>query len=389
MSQSPRQLRSNSRGDQASPENRFSSGLSLESWKQLLNEIAIQWPVRNWQDLGVVVGCSGGADSVGLVSSLATLRSRSTPSQSTQIELHGDPARSARGFLVVGHFNHRLRGEQSDADQSLVEDLCQRLKLSCRVAGCDSVHRDEATMRDQRMRFLIDTAKATGARYVALAHSADDNVETILHHLMRGTGPAGLSGMSHARPLDQDLVLVRPLLRTKRELIRSALTTRGISWREDASNLDPAYRRNWIRHEVLPLIESRYPRAVEAIGRAIDGQQQWRRVIDRLAANWLEQNQLADQPVTLRRDESLEAAVAVAAAQRLWHQQGWPRRSMNQSHWTRLAETLGSQPVDRTTGNHQSQERFSLPFGVDVIVQHDRVTLKREKPSQSGSDGEN
>lgn len=221
-------------------------------------------------------------------------------------------------------------------------------------------------MRDDRMRFLVQTAHATGARYVALGHSADDNVETMLHHLFRGTGPAGLAGISSPRSLAQDLVLVRPLLHIRRALIRSALASQSIPWREDASNDDVAYQRNWIRHELLPIIESRYPNAVEAIGRSMDGQRQWRKIIDPLAEAWLDEHQVQTCPVMLQRDQETDPAIVVAALQKLWNRCGWPRGDMTQRHWTQLARTL----------SHHQTTRYALPAGIDVQAQENLVTLR-------------
>ncbi len=216
------------------------------------------------------------------------------------------------------------------------------------------------------MQFLVDVAHAAGARYLALAHSADDNVETVLHHLMRGTGPAGLAGIGSPRAINDDLVLVRPLLGSRRQLIRRALDDAGITWREDASNLDPGYGRNWIRHELIPVIESRYPQASEAIGRAIKGQRQWRRVIDRLAVQWLDEHQVSLDPITLRRGRGTgDPAIVVAAIQLLWTQSDWPRGGMTQTHWLRVAQTLSS----------DSPQRYALPGGIEVIAEPDEVRI--------------
>jgi tRNA(Ile)-lysidine synthase len=220
-------------------------------------------------------------------------------------------------------------------------------------------------MRSARLKFLVDVAHAAGARYLALAHSADDNVETVLHHLFRGTGPAGLAGIGSPRAIDDDLVLVRPLLGTRRQLIRRALDDAGITWRDDASNLDPGYGRNWIRHELLPVIESRYPQASEAIGRAIEGQRQWRRVIDRLAVQWLDEHQVSFVPITLRRNRDADPAIVIAAIQMLWTESAWPRGEMTQSHWLRVAKTLSS----------DSPQRYALPGGIEVIAESDQVTI--------------
>ena len=325
-----------------------------DPWQQLLGEVARSWPPDRWRDLGVVIGCSGGADSVSLTHALASLRQPAAGETTPP-----------RGFLLVAHFNHRLRGRASDDDQESVVALSRELDLRCRCGRAETPRSDEASMRSARLQFLVDVAHRAGARYLALAHSADDNVETVLHHLMRGTGPAGLAGIGSPRAIDTDLVLVRPLLGTSRQLIRAALNDAGISWREDASNLDLGYGRNWIRHELIPVIESRYPHASEAIGRAVAGQRQWRQIIDRLAAQWLDEHLVCLQPMTLRRDRDAEPAIVIAAIQMLWTQADWPRGKMTQSHWLQVAQTLSSTPP----------QRYALPAGIEVVAKADQVTI--------------
>ena len=169
------------------------------TWEHLLTRIAAAWPPRRWRDVGVVVGCSGGADSVGLLIALNQLR---------QSEAEGQPP--PRGFLIAAHFNHGLRGDESDGDELFVRDLAAQFKIRSATEHTTETNRDEASMRQERLRFLQQTADAAGARYIVLGHTADDNVETVLHQLMRGTGPAGLAGIGSPRSVGQDLVLVRP-----------------------------------------------------------------------------------------------------------------------------------------------------------------------------------
>ena len=101
----------------------------------------------------------------------------------------------------------------------------------------------------------------------------------MLHHLLRGTGPAGLTGINHTRSIGTDLVLYRPLITASRLEIRTALNEVEQSWREDSSNQQLHYQRNWIRHELIPTIERRYPHAVDAINRAVqdngNGEASW------------------------------------------------------------------------------------------------------------------
>lgn len=328
-------------------------------WLQLLDQLSDAWPPVRWRDVGVVVGCSGGADSVGLLRALTEL-SESIGGQSS-----GD--RPSRGFLIAAHFNHALRAEASGADEQFVRQLAAQLGVGLACGRATSDRRDEASMSRERIAFLTRVAKESGARYVALAHSSDDNVETVLHHLIRGTGPAGLAGIGPYRSLDADLVLVRPLLGVSRAWIRRGLAELDQAWREDASNENTDYRRNWIRHELIPLIQTQYPDAVAAIARAIEGQREWRSTIDSLARQWIDSHRQRASPLTIRRDPGSPAAVVVAAAQQLWDTAGWPRGEMTREHWLRLAHTLTSR-VD---------QRYTLPSRIEVAATVNEVTLIR------------
>lgn len=327
------------------------------SWDQLLAELVAAWPPSRWRDVGVVVGCSGGADSVALLTALCQLRLRS-------LTAGQEPP---RGFIVAAHLNHGLRGAESAADEAFVRALSGQLQVRFATRHATGTDRDEANLRSKRMEFLQETADATGARYIVLGHTADDNVETVLHHLMRGTGPAGLTGIGSPRSIGPDLVLVRPLLQLSRQLIRMGLRSIEQPWREDSSNTDIDYRRNWIRHRLIPLIESEYPDAVAAITRAVEGQRDWRTVIDRLARRWLGEHRRSLHPPTLGRDPHTDLPVVVAATQMLWAELDWPRREMTREHWLRLANTIQS----------DAAARFSLPGQVDVVARGEIVQFSR------------
>lgn len=327
------------------------SPVNSPAWRQILSVLESAWPVHRWQHVGVVVGCSGGADSVGLLCSLVHLAKKQN--------------QDSRGFLVAAHYNHGLRGSESDGDEHFVRDLAQQLNVRFVTSRSSEHAKDEASLRSQRLQFLEQTAQQAGARYISVAHSADDNVETVLHHLMRGTGPAGLAGISQTRPIGSDLVLVRPLLAVPRSLIRQGLREIQQDWREDSSNVDIDYRRNWIRHELIPSMESEFPQVVHAIGRAIEGQAGWRELVDRLATQWLSGNLLGNEETTLRHDPEVDPAVLIAALQQLWDTQGWPRQEMSRQHWLRLVGAIQTDELDR----------FSLPGGLDVKVAELKVTI--------------
>lgn len=366
-------------------------------WQSLLASITAAWPPQRFRDVGVVLGVSGGADSVALLRAIEELRHQVAMQQVAETSTAKPPgslAKSPQGFLVVAHFNHGLRGQESDQDQNLVEKLADQFDASIAIGQPASPAADEATMSHQRMDFFIETAKRHGARYIALAHSRDDNIETVIHHLLRGTGPAGLAGIGAFRQVDQDLVLVRPMLAIPRQTIRGALTELGQIWREDSSNQSSKYTRNWIRNELMPKVRTRFPDSDQAIARAIEGQAQWRSVIATRATQWLEKARITGDPVpgdqashvgTETHQFRLQALAAgekdkgqlalrpviIEAMQQHWRTCGWPRGSMAQNHWNRLADAIMT-PAD---------SQFDLPGEVRVTSAGELMTLRRAMQS--------
>ena len=172
----------------------------------------------------IVVAVSGGADSVALLTAWRTLW------------------KDAPNRLVVAHFDHQLR-DGSDADAEWVAKLAAELGLRYEsgVWTREQVRASESAARTARYRFLTNVAEMHGASAVATAHTADDQVETVLHAVLRGTGLHGLCGMRPSRRLAPDLALVRPLLGQSRAALRRYLTEHGWTWREDPSNADPKY----------------------------------------------------------------------------------------------------------------------------------------------------
>jgi tRNA(Ile)-lysidine synthase len=198
----------------------------------------------------VVLAVSGGADSMALLRGAARLVE--TGASSWQI--------------TVAHLDHGLRPD-SAADATFVTDAAAALRLPCEERRTDvaAMARAEGRSieeagREARYRFLEEIAPE-GA-IIATAHTADDAAETVLLNLLRGAGLAGARGIPARRGR-----VVRPLLGERRATLRSLLDAGGIDYRDDPSNADPAYLRNRVRAEVMPLLEELRPGAVERIGR--------------------------------------------------------------------------------------------------------------------------
>jgi tRNA(Ile)-lysidine synthase len=206
----------------------------------------------------VAAAVSGGADSVALLCLLLDLRE--------ELGI----------VLSVAHVNHKLRGEESDEDERFVAQLAERhgLELHVRAApinGCDGLRKNrdktaiagsgiEAAAREQRYGFFRDLALGGRVTKIATAHTLDDQAETILLRIFRGTGIRGLAGIhqriifrseEQRRPFGE---VVRPLLGFRRAALQQFLRDRGQAWREDSSNQNIAFLRNRVRHRLLPLI---------------------------------------------------------------------------------------------------------------------------------------
>jgi len=211
----------------------------------------------------VVVGVSGGPDSVCLLHLLVSLKER------LGIRLH------------IAHLDHMLRGVESEADARYVSELAERLGV-----GVTSEQRDvrsyqsehslslEEAAREVRYQFFAEVASLVGTDRIALGHNADDQAETILMRLVRGSGAYGLQGM---QPLtsweslgDTPLTVIRPLLAVSREEIEAYCRQHELAPRRDSSNLSSTYFRNRIRNDLIPLLQSYNPRINEALLRTAD-----------------------------------------------------------------------------------------------------------------------
>jgi tRNA(Ile)-lysidine synthase len=266
-------------------------------------------------DLGAVLACSGGADST----ALALAFSLAIP-----------PAQ--RG-VTLAHVNHHLRGDESDRDQAFVEQLAHRLGLPIAV-GHRPIEGDSAVEERARAARYEWLHSIAAGRPLVTAHTKDDQAETVLHRIIRGTGIAGLAGIGD-RP-----GVVRPFLDLGKQELIDFLAARGQDWREDSSNADRRYTRNRLRHDVLPLLRSINPHvdaALVALGRHA---REWQELAGDLARDLLT---AAERP---RAGASVVLALSPLQGARplivremfraIWQREGWPRGDMTAEHWQRL-----------------------------------------------------
>jgi tRNA(Ile)-lysidine synthase len=221
--------------------------------------------VRNllteWRKLGLpfedatfVTAISGGADSVSLLLALYELR------KLKKLNLR----------FVVAHYNHDLRGEESEKDEHFVKNLAGEFGFELALGRGKISHEGnlEQNARLARYAFLTQTAENLHAQYILTAHTLNDQAETFLMNLIRGSGLDGLGGMKAKRILESEILLVRPLLNwSKREDTENFCRLNEIEFRYDTMNEDLAFKRVRIRKVLLPLLEDFNPKIVETLAK--------------------------------------------------------------------------------------------------------------------------
>jgi len=316
----------------------------------------------------LLVAVSGGPDSVCLLHILLNLRDK------PGIELH------------IAHLNHQLRGAESEADARYVTELAQRLGIPATIEQRDvksyqAEHRLslEEAAREVRYTFLAEVAGAVGASRVAVGHTNDDHIETILMHLIRGSGTRGLRGLQPRtgwRFQGKTLTVIRPLLSTSREETTGYCQQHRLNPCLDTSNLSLSPLRNRIRLELLPLMQSYNPQVSEALHRLsqiagddldfINGesQQLWHQIAQEQENTIiLDKERLRTLPPSLKR-HLLRISLEKLAGN---------LRDIETRHIEQLIAALGK-PAGR---------EISLPYGITFIIEYNRYLLSTDPASLS------
>jgi tRNA(Ile)-lysidine synthase len=217
----------------------------------------------------VIVAVSGGADSICLLHLLHSLRDF--------FSIH----------LVVAHYEHGLRPMEDPAETGFVQQFAASLGLPFESEkGFLSIGRGasiEERARNARYAFLERTRGKHNAQRIALGHTLNDQAETLLMRLLRGSGPAGLGCIPPVR----NSTLIRPLIETERREIEDYLRSQGVTWKTDSSNLQPTYLRNRIRLELIPLLENYQPRLVKRLGQTAAILRDEDDCLEKIAEAWL------------------------------------------------------------------------------------------------------
>lgn len=317
----------------------------------LVQKLACRWPASLWEDVHVTVALSGGADSVALLRGLLELKHRV----------------GGQGQIAAVHVNHNLRGANSTADAAWCEQLCHQLEVPLQTLETDAIELStptgdgiEAAARRERYRLLTKAAASVGARYLATAHTQDDQVETVLMRILRGAGLRGLGGIPFSRPLTPTLSVVRPLLDCSRAEVESYLNGLDQPFRTDQSNFSNQFTRNRVRHELLPLLREQFNQDIGAsLVRLASQADEAQQLVDVDAGKLLE---LCDAKFS-ERTVSLDCAplanqssfIVCEVLRNVWREAHLAEQDMTYQWWQRLAELCTSPQVLNLPGNVRAE----------------------------------
>lgn len=321
------------------------------------------------RDESVALAVSGGVDSVVMLHLFQAANQR----EEWNLKLH------------VLHLNHRLRGQDSDEDAEFVRQLARRLHLECTIESIDVAGlaaREglslETAGRGSRFDFYERICLKRGIRSVALAHHADDNAETVLHRIIRGTGLRGLAGIRRSRPLRprSSIMVIRPMLALRRADIEQYARDRGIACRQDVSNSADTFTRNRIRNEVLPLLREKFnPSVSESLirlaeqARGLDDYltETGERVLDSLIVEHDDDRLVLHAPSLTRKPRVIRAQLIRQAVLRLGMSEG----EMTFGHLNAVAELAAGREGSKT---------LDLPAGLRATRSYSRLILERAAP---------
>ena len=340
----------------------------------LESEIARQIRDERWFEEGepVVVALSGGVDSLVLVHLLRTVAGageRGVPSLSIQ------PA----------HLDHRMRPGSSD-DAERVAVLMDDLGLPCHRGAVASPPSSEAEARSLRYGFLRDIRDQVGARWILLGHHADDQRETVLFRILRGTGVRGLRAMRRVQPPD----LLRPLLGVDRVRIRAYAERHGLEPVEDPSNRELSWARNRIRHELLPLAAEIHPGAPRALLRLARRAREHEAALDALLDPVIEQLLAEGRAAVATLPSPLPGRGLVVARDTLLSYPAPVRAELLRALALRLGGRLseaGTATALQFIRRGSSGGRVELPDRLVLARDFSFLRLEREPPEESGSEG--
>ncbi len=317
----------------------------------------------------VLVAISGGADSVALLKALVQLK------QAGVIVVK----------LAAGHVNHNLRGRQSDGDSEFVSELGAKLGVEVLTRSVDTAAYAKANKlsietagRDLRFDALCEMCSEAGAEAIVTAHHKDDNAETMIHRLVRGTGLRGLGGIWPRKEFGENVEVVRPLLCVGRKDIEKYCNDNDLTWRTDRTNAETIYTRNKIRHLLLPAVQKdcKGDLAEKLFELSLNAQKLCAKVEIR-AIKAIENITIESDSgsvVVNRKDLSrLDRLTAVEVVRRVLTSMGSGERDLMQEHFNRVLALASA---------NSSGKVIELPNGFAVKAEYDRVMFYKNQKAK-------
>ncbi len=310
---------------------------------------------------GVVVALSGGPDSTALLTVLVTIAG--------EMDLK----------LIIAHFNHGLRGRESDADEKYSRDLAEKLGLMfCAGKLNKKINKKgispEDFYRRQRYDFLYKTAEKHKAQKIALGHNLNDQAETVLLNLLRGSGLEGLKGFL---PMRDDRI-IRPLIETSRQEIISFLDASRIAYRQDSSNKNTKYQRNKIRNELIPYLKEKYnPKIDENLAQMAQILRMEDDFIKRHVAVAMKKSVLERKPDSL--------SLKINSVRKLPDAIRWRLFKTILEDWTPSQNGISCshvRSVDDLVQKRESGRKATLPSKIRARREYDKLILEKKKPGK-------
>lgn len=300
----------------------------------------------------ILLGLSGGADSSALLIMLA------------------EYAKQVGSRIYAAHLNHGIRGDEADRDEQFCKELCSRVgveffskKLDIPSIASASGESVETAARNARYDFFYKIMKEMGIKILATAHNADDNLETLLFNIARGTGLGGLCGIPESRPIG-DCVVIRPILTMEKEKIISFCENNGLSFVTDSTNADNEYTRNKIRNRIIPILKEINPSAVRNASRMTESLKDDSLCLQSMA-DWFVEELGGNYSIELEKLCGSPSSIVNRALIRLYDEITGGR-SLEATHINAIKE-LAKKGIPHSS--------ISLPNGIEARVENGRLCL--------------
>jgi len=320
----------------------------------------------------VLLAISGGADSTALVHVLVKLKAQKL--------LNND-------FLCI-HINHQLRGSDADADEKFVIELGQKFDLPVITKKIDikKIAREnklsiETAARNERLKVILETAKANNCSTIATAHHCNDNAETILQRLARGTGFKGLAGIWPKRPFPDNIIITRPILSAARSEIIEYLTENNLPFCHDYTNDQCQYRRNFIRHKLLPQLQQQCENDLSQLlsNLSVSARQLYLKIERTAQSLWSHIATVTDNQVEINIERFADKLpeLQVEFIRIAFSIIGSGQQNITAQHYQRIIELANKNITGKT---------IELPSRFEVSRQYNKLIFKKADPPETPSE---